>query len=68
MVNGFPVRLWGARLPHSLFGKDLQKASMLLDIPSLRMLQKEVGKRSSITFFVFGTLSVTFWSLFGHFF
>ena len=30
----------------------------------LRAPQKEVGKRSSITFFVFGTLSVTFWSLF----
>ena len=28
------------------------------------MPQKEVGKRSSITFFVFGTLLVTFWSLF----
>ena len=30
----------------------------------VRVPQKEVGKRSSITFFVFGTLSVTFWSLF----
>ena len=30
----------------------------------LRVPQKEVGKRASITFFVFGTLSVTFWSLF----
>ena len=28
------------------------------------MPQKEVGKRSSITFFAFGTVSVTFWSLF----
>ena len=26
--------------------------------------QKEVGKRSSITFFIFSTLSVTFWPLF----
>ena len=31
---------------------------------SLRVPQKEVGKRSSITFFVFGTLLVTFRSLF----
>ena len=32
--------------------------------PIIRVPQKEVGKRSSITFFVFGTLSVTFRSLF----
>ena len=30
----------------------------------VRVPQEEVGKRSSIAFFVFGTLSVTFWSLF----
>ena len=31
---------------------------------SFRVPQEEVGKRSSITFFVFETLSATFWSLF----
>ena len=30
----------------------------------IRVPQKEVGQGSSITFFVFGTVSVTFWSLF----
>ena len=32
--------------------------------PRGQLMQKECGKRSSITFFVFGTLSVTFRSLF----
>ena len=35
---------------------------------SIRVPQKECGKRSSITFFVFGTLSVTFSDTFVTFF
>ena len=35
-----------------------------IHMDQFRVPQKEVGKRSSITFFVFGTLSVTFCSLF----
>ena len=36
----------------------------VLQTQKIRVPQKEVGKRSSVAFFVFGTLLVTFWSLF----
>ena len=56
-------RVWGSTRKQRKTIPKVAKKQLVTCPLLLRVPQEDVGKRNSITFSVFGTLSVTFWSL-----